>query len=89
MTSFSEALKFECKGTGVEVQTLCPSFVDTNIAKTRANLQPAIFFPSPEKFAKHAVATIGIASTTAGYWPHVLQVPFLINKPRGGTLHSC
>lgn len=78
MKSFSDALKWECKGTGVMVQTLCPGFVDTKIIASNASLMPAIFFPQPETFVKHAVETIGKVSTTAGCLPHDIQVQPII-----------
>jgi len=86
MKSFSDALRLECQGTGVEVQTLSPTCVNTQLAAWRvANSEPGLFVPSPQIFAKHAVATLGVAQKTAGYWPHELQVSrnntFYINNP--------
>ncbi|XP_059482173.1 hydroxysteroid dehydrogenase-like protein 1 [Neocloeon triangulifer] len=72
--SFSEALRYECRKTGVKVQTLCPCFVNTRIcSESNARKQLKLLFPTPEKFVKSAVATIGVASTTTGYWPHEIQ----------------
>ncbi|XP_059481626.1 inactive hydroxysteroid dehydrogenase-like protein 1 [Neocloeon triangulifer] len=78
MKSFSDALRFECQGTGVEVQTLSPSFVNTqqSAAWGVTSDQEGLFVPSPSIFAKHAVATLGIAQNTSGYWPHELQYEF-------------
>jgi short-subunit dehydrogenase len=76
MKSFSQALTWECKGTGVTVQTLCPGFVDTNIIASNASLMPAMFFPKPEAFVKKAADTIGKVSTTAGCLPHDIQVKY-------------
>jgi short-subunit dehydrogenase len=80
MTRFSDVLKIECQGTGVEVQTLCPGFVDTNFSQTNAKDQPKIFFPSPEKYVKCSIGTIGTASVT-GYLPHDIQVIIIFTLP--------
>lgn len=74
--SFSDALREECKGSGVQIQTVCPGFVDTDIAaNTKASqLTPGIFFPKPDTFARNAVAAIGVAPASAGYWPHEILV---------------
>ena len=32
------------------------------------------FIPTPAKYVQHALSTFGVASHTAGYWPHALQV---------------
>jgi len=73
--SFSEALRIECDGTGIEVQTLCPCFVDTKICQNvNAGRKVSLMYPSPEKFAESAVATVGITGFATGYWPHELQV---------------
>jgi len=76
MKSFSDALREECKGSGVQVQTICPGFVDTGLV-ANANAVPltnGIFYPTPATFAKNAVATIGVAPLSTGYWPHEIQV---------------
>ncbi|XP_059482170.1 hydroxysteroid dehydrogenase-like protein 1 isoform X1 [Neocloeon triangulifer] len=71
--SFSEAIKVECQGTGVEVQTLAPGYVDTDFIQSNVHLLPGLFNPSPESFSKSAVATIGHMKWTSGYWSHELQ----------------
>jgi short-subunit dehydrogenase len=74
LTSFSEAIRVECKGTGVEVQTLSPGYVDTGFIDSNSHLLPRIFNPTPKKYAINAAATIGFMNSTSGYWAHELQV---------------
>ncbi|XP_065347828.1 hydroxysteroid dehydrogenase-like protein 1 [Cloeon dipterum] len=82
MMSFSDALRYECKGTGVEIQTIHPGFVDTNIIDSNAKSTPSIFFPTPEKFAKNLCSNIGVVSSTAGYMAHDIQCVFGEMLPR-------
>lgn len=80
MKSFSDALREECKGSGVKVQTVCPGFVDTDLVPANSKAEqitPPLFFPKPDIFANSAVATIGVAPVSTGYWPHEIQVIFL------------
>jgi hypothetical protein len=80
MKSFSDALREECKGSGVQVQTVCPGFVNTGfVANANAvPITPGMLYPTPDTFAKNAVATIGVAPLTSGYWPHEIQVTFYL-----------
>ncbi|XP_064098048.1 inactive hydroxysteroid dehydrogenase-like protein 1 [Macrobrachium nipponense] len=73
--SFSKGLEFEYRGTGVDVQTVLPGVVATNMAAwNKAFSKPSLSVPTPTKFARDAVATIGYASETAGYWNHEMQL---------------
>ena len=36
--------------------------------------RPTFFTPSPPTYVRHALNTLGVASTTCGYWPHSIQV---------------
>jgi short-subunit dehydrogenase len=79
MTSFTDAIRIECKGSGVEVQTLNPWYVKKDVASIASSELQAkeggtLCVPTAELYAKHAVATLGVANKTAGYWPHGLQV---------------
>ncbi|XP_066995424.2 inactive hydroxysteroid dehydrogenase-like protein 1 isoform X1 [Anabrus simplex] len=72
--SFSEALHHELKGTGIVVQTLLPSYVNTKMVSYSPILMSSIFVPSPSVFARHALPTLGSSSRTTGYWLHGVQV---------------
>jgi 17beta-estradiol 17-dehydrogenase / very-long-chain 3-oxoacyl-CoA reductase len=73
--SFSESLAYECQGTGVQVQTLTPGYVNTQMVKYSPSLMSGgLLCPSAEYFASNAVATLGYASKTTGYWPHGIEV---------------
>ncbi|CAN0145482.1 inactive hydroxysteroid dehydrogenase-like protein 1 [Lampetra fluviatilis] len=75
--SWSCALSRECSGSGVAVQTLIPFYVATRMtAPGRYLRRPWLFVPSAEEYARHAVATLGVARRTTGYWPHTLQMWF-------------
>ncbi|XP_059482070.1 hydroxysteroid dehydrogenase-like protein 1 [Neocloeon triangulifer] len=90
MRSFTEALIFECKGTGVEFQIVCPGFVDTDIVESNArSYLPSVFFPKPENFAKSATATIGKVVTTTGCFAHDLQFTTGEYLPRSWRAWIC
>jgi len=74
VTSFSEAIRVEFEGTGVDVQTLSPGYVDTGFIESNSHLLPGFMIPTPEKYAKNAVATIGFMKNTSGFWAHEIQV---------------
>ena len=55
------------------LQTVLP-FVLTAMSASVGHTKPGFFVPGPDKYARAAVSTIGIQTTTYGYWPHALQV---------------
>ncbi|XP_041466532.1 inactive hydroxysteroid dehydrogenase-like protein 1 isoform X1 [Lytechinus variegatus] len=71
---FSQALEYEYRNHGIIVQTLLPSYVATKMADFGETMPRSRFLiPSADVYAKNAVASIGIANRTAGYWPHAVQ----------------
>ena len=57
---FSETLEYEYKSSGIEVQTLVPSYISTKMTKWSSMLQkPGIITPNANSFARSAIATIG------------------------------
>ena len=52
-------------------KTVMPGLVATAMSNVRRVTYSA---PSPETYARSAVATIGIQHTTFGYWIHAVQV---------------
>ena len=75
---FSRALHAEFKSKGVHIQCQMPMFVATKMSKIR---QTSLFVPSPEQYARAAVATIGYEALVSPYWCHALQIWILINLP--------
>ena len=65
---FSSALRDEYFQRGIFVQTVTPNFVSTGMTKMRRN----VFVPTGIAYAKSAVSTIGVVSTTCGCLPHAL-----------------
>lgn len=74
---FSRGLRHEYGSKGITVQTICPSYVCTEMTSFSKNLStPSLFVPSPEDFACSAVKTIGYTDYTTGFWSHALMLPF-------------
>lgn len=75
MDSFSQSLNYECRSTGVTVQTLTPGYVNTKMVSYSPSLSMGgMMVPSPTVYAKNAILTLGIANKTTGYWCHGLEV---------------
>ncbi|KAF4531440.1 hypothetical protein B566_EDAN004210 [Ephemera danica] len=71
----SRTLQLECQGSGVSVQSLMPGYVNTKMVGYSPTLMAGgLMVPSAEKYARHAVATIGYTSCTAGYFVHGVQL---------------
>jgi len=68
---FSNALHEEYKSKGIVVQCVKPGFVATKLSGIR---RPTLLAPSPATFVNSALATVGKAATTYGYFPHWLQM---------------
>ncbi|XP_068206594.1 hydroxysteroid dehydrogenase-like protein 1 [Palaemon carinicauda] len=80
--SFSIALGYEYRGTGVAVQTVLPGAVATKMTAWNEDMsKPGLTIPTPADFASQAVATIGYAKETAGYWSHEIQLMVLRSLP--------
>jgi len=81
----SSIMRKEYANTGIVIQTVCPMMVATKMAKVR---KTSFFTPSPEKFAKEAIRSIGLIDETTGCTSHQIQaevffkwIPdFIINK---------
>lgn len=53
------------------VQSVMPGFVATKLSKIR---HATIGIPTPESYARSALATVGLEARTFGCWAHALQV---------------
>ncbi|CAD5223309.1 unnamed protein product [Bursaphelenchus okinawaensis] len=69
----SAILRKEYSGSGITIQTLTPMMVATKMAKMD---KTGLFVPSPAKYAKSALKTVGLANETSGYFFHQCQVEF-------------
>ncbi|EFA10853.1 very-long-chain 3-oxoacyl-CoA reductase [Tribolium castaneum] len=68
---FSQDLNSEYSKFGITIQCILPGYVATNMSKIRSSTWMA---PSPLKFVKEAMKTIGVLERTTGYYPHTLLV---------------
>lgn len=66
---FSLDLNYEYSKFGITIQCLVPGYVATKMSKIRKSTWMA---PSPNKYVREAIKTIGIFDHTTGYWPHTL-----------------
>ncbi|XP_069970706.1 inactive hydroxysteroid dehydrogenase-like protein 1 [Penaeus vannamei] len=75
VSSFSRALREECGSSGAAVQCVEPGAVSTNMTSFDKDIHtPGFFTPTADAFAGSAVATLGHAARTTGYWAHRLQL---------------
>jgi len=71
VTQFSGDLEYEYRAKGIVTQCVAPGYVVSNMSK----LKRATFWcPTPDAFAKSALATLGVDSFTNGYWFHDLML---------------
>lgn len=74
----SRSLDREYASMGVRVQTFIPFFVASKLSKQRPN-PPLV--PSPDAYARSAVAAIGYEPVTTGWWLHELVMKFQLTFP--------
>lgn len=65
----SEDLNREYRDQGVSVTCAAPYYVASNMSKIR---QSSLTVPSPDTYAASVLAGLGLATSSAGYWPHDL-----------------
>ncbi|CAL4063904.1 unnamed protein product, partial [Meganyctiphanes norvegica] len=71
---FSLSLESEYSRSGITVQTVCPSYVATNMTSFSPLINtPSLVTPSADTFAASAVRTLGYTSLTSGFWTHGIQ----------------
>jgi len=78
VTSFSEALEYECRGTGVIVQNVSPFYVATKLSKER----PRFTVPTATRFVQDALKTVGHLTATNGAVIHDIQGYIISFIPR-------
>ncbi|XP_078699620.1 inactive hydroxysteroid dehydrogenase-like protein 1 [Branchiostoma floridae x Branchiostoma belcheri] len=70
---FSQALQYEYKDAGITVQCLTPYYVATNMtAYSDIIHNPSVVIPSATGYARAALSTLGVSTSTTGYWPHTI-----------------
>lgn len=67
---FSDDLQIEYKRNNIIVQSVLPGFVATNMSKIK---KPTWMSPSPDKYVRSTVRTLGISGHTTGYYPHAIM----------------
>ncbi|NWI95215.1 HSDL1 protein, partial [Pitta sordida] len=71
---FSRALHYEYASKGIFVQSLTPFVIATKLVPISRNvLKRSLQYVPAEKYASHAVSTLGLSTRTTGYWKHALQ----------------
>lgn len=74
VSSFSQALQFECRGSGVTVQTVEPGFVSTNMTSYSSDMRtPSLSAPNAATYVSSALMSLGYTKTTAGTLFHSFQ----------------
>ncbi|XP_008103630.2 very-long-chain 3-oxoacyl-CoA reductase [Anolis carolinensis] len=79
---FSLCLSIEYKEKGIIVQSLAPELVFTKMVNLP---NPNLFRPTPERYVKYAINTVGLEYETAGYPLHELSFWFYRLMPRWVT----
>lgn len=67
---FSRSLAYEYGKKGIIVQSVLPGFVATKMSKIRKAYWMA---PTPERYVRSQLRTVGLDGQTTGYWSHELQ----------------
>ena len=66
----SRALAIEYETKGIVIQSITPSFVATKMSKVR---RPSLTIPSAKTFVDSALNSVGLVSSTSGYWAHSVE----------------
>ena len=79
---FSRGLQSEYEDKGIDIQVLHTGPVLTDMFKEASAPEDTktsnFMVPSPGRYAKQALSTLGFTSATTGYWPHAIlsHAPF-------------
>jgi len=77
-------LEYEYRSHGVTFQCLGPMYVATRMTQFSTTLSnPSLCIPTATTYARHALATLGWANETSGYWPHTAQVTAILGYTKG------
>lgn len=75
---FSDDLQVEYKRKNIIIQSVLPGFVASNMSKIK---KPTWMSPSPDRYVRSAIRTVGISGRTTGYYPHAIMkliIDFLV-----------
>ncbi|KAK9869731.1 hypothetical protein WA026_003468 [Henosepilachna vigintioctopunctata] len=76
--SFTTALRYEYRNSGLTIQHLSPFFINTKMNQFSERFQRTNFIvPDAEMYAKYAVATLGKQDKSTGFWAHGIQAFFI------------
>ncbi|XP_056318026.1 very-long-chain 3-oxoacyl-CoA reductase-B [Danio aesculapii] len=67
---FSRGLNAEYKSKGIIIQSVLPFYVTTKLSKIR---RPTLDIPTPERYVKAQLSTIGLQTQSNGYLPHAIM----------------
>jgi 17beta-estradiol 17-dehydrogenase / very-long-chain 3-oxoacyl-CoA reductase len=67
VNNFSIALNFEYIEKGIQIQSVLPFYVSTNMTK---NIKNNLMIPSAQQYVRSALKTVGIEKQTFGYFVH-------------------
>ncbi|TRZ04411.1 hypothetical protein DNTS_013281 [Danionella cerebrum] len=67
---FSQGLDAEYKSKGIIVQSVLPFYVTTKLSKIK---RPSLDIPTPERYVKAQLSTVGLESRSNGYLPHAIM----------------
>lgn len=67
---FSDDLQTEYRRNNIIVQSVLPGFVATNMSKIK---KPTWMSPSPDRYVRSTIRTVGISGQTTGYYPHAIM----------------
>ncbi|XP_063618052.1 inactive hydroxysteroid dehydrogenase-like protein 1 [Cydia splendana] len=77
LRSFTHAIREEYGPKGIYVQHVAPFFVSTKMNAFSATVMAGgPLVPTPEAYARYAVAMLGRVQDTTGYWVHGVQAFF-------------
>lgn len=82
ISTFSSALNYELRSFNIHVQCQVALLVATKLAKIQ---KASLFVPTPENYARSAVAAIGYEAIVSPFWAHALQVWVLRTLPEWMT----
>uniref|UniRef100_A0A673K554 Very-long-chain 3-oxoacyl-CoA reductase-B n=1 Tax=Sinocyclocheilus rhinocerous TaxID=307959 RepID=A0A673K554_9TELE len=67
---FSRGLAAEYKSKGIIIQSVLPFYVTTKLSKIR---RATLDIPSPERYVKAQLCTVGLQTQSNGYFPHAVM----------------
>ncbi|VDN60609.1 unnamed protein product [Dracunculus medinensis] len=76
--SFTSVIRKEYAAYNIIIQLISPMFITTKMSKIK---HPSFFIPTPERFVKSTLRTIGHVDETTGFLAHQIQIEMFMNLP--------